>query len=77
MPDASRSNQSPFTLHINGEVKELVASRTLADLVAELDLAPATVLLEINGEAPLRSAWPDTPLATGDRVEILRIAAGG
>lgn len=77
MPDADRSHQSPLTLHVNGEVKELVASRTLADLIAELDLAPATVLLEINGEAPPRSAWPNTPLASGDRVEILRVAAGG
>jgi sulfur carrier protein len=77
MPDTSPSDLPPLTLQVNGDVKELVASRTLADLLAELDLAPATVLLEINGEAPPRSAWPNTPLTTGDRVEILRVAAGG
>ncbi len=77
MSDAAHNNLSPLTLRVNGEVKELVASRTLADLIAELDLAPSTVLLEINGEAPPRSAWPDTPITSGDRVEILRVAAGG
>jgi thiamine biosynthesis protein ThiS len=62
---------------VNGEEVKLCASRSVTDLVAELRLVPSTVLIEVNGSAPVRSEWPAITLAPGDRIEILRVAAGG
>ncbi len=50
---------------------------TVAALAAELDPAPQTLLIEHNGEALLRNEWDARPLADGDRLEVLKVAAGG
>jgi sulfur carrier protein len=64
-------------LQVNGEEREFPPLAHAAQLVDALDLEPSTVLLEHNGLALLRGEWEATPLADGDRIEILRIAAGG
>ncbi len=64
-------------LAINGEVRDFPMVRTLPDLVAALGLAPQRLLLEHNGCALHRSEWAERPLAEGDRLEILEVAAGG
>jgi thiamine biosynthesis protein ThiS len=63
-------------LLINGEARDLDA-RTVADLPGALGLPAAVLLIEHNGEALRPAEWPARPLAAGDRLEILRIAAGG
>jgi sulfur carrier protein len=65
-----------ITIHINGEPRT-TRSRTLADLPAELGLPPEVLLIEHNGNALRRADWPTTPLCSGDRIELLRVAAGG
>jgi len=62
---------------VNGEVIETTNARTITDLVSELRLTPSTVLIELNGNALVRSDWPLSNLASGDRIEILRVSAGG
>ena len=64
------------SITINGEEKSVTAG-TVNELVAELGLAPETVLVEHNGLALHRSEWPQMNVRAGDRVEILRVAAGG
>jgi sulfur carrier protein len=66
-----------MTIHINGEARELKFSRTVTELVAELELPGPALLIEHNGTALHRSEWPETPLAEGDRIELLRVVAGG
>jgi len=63
-------------LHLNGEPRE-VAAGEVAALVAELHIDPRTVLIEHNGRALHRREWPETPLANGDQIEMLRVVAGG
>jgi sulfur carrier protein len=65
-----------MTLHLNG--KELgVSARNVEALVAELGLPLAAALVEHNGTALLRSEWLKTQLQDGDRLEIIRMVAGG
>ena len=64
------------TLTINGDDQRLRAN-TVAGLVDELNLPGPLVLVELNGLALRKSDWGETPLRDGDRIEILRIAAGG
>ena len=65
-----------MTLQVNGEPRRLDV-RTVADLPAALGLPAATLLIEHNGDALRAADWPSRVLAEGDRIELLRIAAGG
>jgi len=64
------------TLTINGAERCLRAI-TVARMVEEMELPGPLVLVEHNGLALRKSEWEITSLCDGDRIEILRIAAGG
>ncbi len=63
-------------LILNGKEREVQATQ-VEHLVAELGLPLAAALVEHNGTALLRSEWPKTSLHAGDRLEIIRMVAGG
>jgi len=50
---------------------------SLMDLVAAHQLEPRSVLIEHNGEAVPRRIWSERLVKAGDRVEFLRVVAGG
>jgi sulfur carrier protein len=62
---------------VNGEPREIAAGTTATGLLAALDLAQAPVVVERNGEILRRGDQPATPLSEGDRLEIVRLVAGG
>lgn len=66
-----------MTVSVNGERRELARARTVAELVDELGLPAPALLIEHNGVALVRSEWMTTVLADGDRIELLRVTAGG
>ena len=68
---------APATVRVNGRDRELGGARTVADLVAALGLDPRTVAVERNGEIAPRRDWSATPIAPGDRFEIVRFVQGG
>lgn len=77
-------NEQTSTVHTcrlcvvaNGEQIFLDAPATAADLVAALGLAGRRFALEHNGEIVPRSRHAQTPLAEGDRVEIVHAVGGG
>ena len=63
-------------LVLNGQEREVQATQ-VEQLVAELGLPLAAALVEHNGTALLRSEWSKTNLQNGDRLEIIRMVAGG
>ena len=63
-------------LVLNGKDREVSATQ-VESLVAELRLPLAAALVEHNGTALLRSEWATTKLQPGDRLEIIRMVAGG
>jgi len=63
-------------LVLNGKDREVRATQ-VEELVAEIGLPLAATLVEHNGTALLRSEWIKTQLHSGDRVEIIRMVAGG
>jgi len=65
-----------MNLWVNGEGRETASAATVGDLVSELGLPPRAVLVEQNGVALRREEW-SLPLNAGDRIEIVRIVAGG
>jgi thiamine biosynthesis protein ThiS len=63
-------------LSVNGEKHETSAG-TVASLVDSLELPAQSILIEHNGLALRREEWPAHTLQPEDRIEIIRIVAGG
>lgn len=71
------STTSPeIVLRVNGEERSVAAS-TLLELLEVLGTRPELVAIEHNGEIVPRARFGDTPLASGDRVEIVQFVQGG
>ena len=67
-----------LTLSLNGVHTEVaLESGTIADLVAALGLAGKRIAIEKNGEIVPRSRYAATPIARGDRLEIVGAVGGG
>lgn len=64
-------------LQINGEERELADELTLAALLEQLGMKADRVAVELNREIVRREHWPQTPLHTGDRLEIVQFVGGG
>ena len=62
---------------VNGETVEICAAKTIAELVENYELPPQSILVEHNGLALHRREWHDRSLAEGDRIEFIRVVAGG
>jgi len=63
-------------ISVNGVERE-TAARDIAALVAELDLDPRKVAVELNLAIVPRSLHAGTVLSEGDRVEIVQFVGGG
>jgi sulfur carrier protein len=63
-------------LTINGEPKNTRSDQIL-EVLLELSLPAPLMLVEHNGIALHRSEWRDISLRDGDRLELMRVAAGG
>ena len=66
-----------ITVTLNGDPHPVSADTGLTALIESLGLPIQGVLIEHNGVALLRGEWPALHLADGDRLEILRVVAGG
>ena len=64
-------------ISLNGESADAHEAKTVEQLIERLGLPAQTVLIEHNGVALHRREWPDCSLSEGDRIEILRVVAGG
>ncbi|MEM1158468.1 MAG: sulfur carrier protein ThiS [Verrucomicrobiota bacterium] len=71
------SKESQITVKLNGETKSFEHSTTLMDLVEAHGLKVNSILIELNGEAVLRSKWRTRVIKQGDQLEFLRVVAGG
>jgi sulfur carrier protein len=66
-----------MTLTINGEPRAFAQLTDVAGLVAALGLDARKVAVELNLEIVPRSAYGRTPIADGDRIEIVHFIGGG
>ena len=66
-----------MTLTINGEPRDFEDGLTLPTLLEQLGLQGKPVVIEHNEQALAPSDFPSCPLAEGDRLELITIAAGG
>lgn len=66
-----------MNLWINGEPAEVDGLTTVAELAKHYGLQPNSVLIEHNQVALHQREWSERPLVEGDRVEFVRVVAGG
>ncbi|HZR04729.1 MAG TPA: sulfur carrier protein ThiS [Candidatus Udaeobacter sp.] len=64
-------------ISLNGESVDAREAETLAGLIDRYQLPPQSILVEHNGLAVHRHEWAERPLAEGDRIEFIRVVAGG
>ncbi|HYP53097.1 MAG TPA: sulfur carrier protein ThiS [Pyrinomonadaceae bacterium] len=64
-------------MHVNGEAKDVAEGLSLEQLVAQLELAPERLAVELNREVVRRADWPNVKLSEDDRVEIVHFVGGG
>ena len=72
-------NTSVQTIRVtaNGRTYEVPSGITVAGFVRERGLDPRMVVVERNGEPLTPSAFLSTQLGDGDRLEVVRVVAGG
>jgi sulfur carrier protein len=61
---------------INGQKRE-VQAETIDRLLQEVGLLSTQVAIEHNGTVLFRHEFPKTSLKSGDKIEIIRVVAGG
>ena len=62
---------------VNGDPREITRAQNIAELIDELGLPAPAILAEHNDLALRRDEWPTRTLSEGDRIELVRIVAGG
>ena len=62
---------------MNGKARQVNSDRTVMEIVREMKLEPASVLVERNGEAMLRQEWGERKVEHSDRLEFVKVVAGG
>jgi sulfur carrier protein len=65
------------TVTANGKTVAARFPCTLHDFLVAQNLLPRSVVVEHNGQAVAPSEFPSRQLTPGDKLEIVRIVAGG
>ncbi len=64
-------------VQLNGDQADTRGAQTVAELAQRYDLPPNSILIEHNGVALHQREWPGRALRAGDRIEFIRVVAGG
>jgi thiamine biosynthesis protein ThiS len=62
---------------INGKTETLTDGITVAELLAQLNLQPIRVAIEVNEDLVPRKTFQETPIRDGDQIEIVTFVGGG
>ena len=66
-----------MTIRVNGEPLEIAGPRTLAALLAELNIEPRRVAVEHNLTIVKRANYDSVIVREGDHIEIVNFVGGG
>jgi thiamine biosynthesis protein ThiS len=69
--------QGRLSIFVNGHARQVSGTSTLGELAVSCDLDPRRLLVELNNQTLTRDEWPGRQLQHGDRVEFIRVVAGG
>lgn len=66
-----------MTVWLNGERADARGARSVAELAERYELQPNSILIEHNGVALHQREWAERNLTEADRLEFVRVVAGG
>ncbi len=64
-------------IQLNGDPRDLPQPLTVQALLAELDIDPRAVAVEVNRVVVKRARYADTVIGDGDEVEVVAFVGGG
>lgn len=70
-------SQPADTVIANGQPVPVTLPCTVAEFLLKQNLLPRSVVVEHNGQAVAPSQFAQRGLAAGDKIEIVKIVAGG
>lgn len=62
---------------LNGQRAETRGAQTISQLAERYELQPNSILIEHNGVALHQREWSERKVADDDRIEFIRVVAGG
>lgn len=66
-----------MNITVNGKARRLEGNPSVGDYLRRLGINPLAVAVERNGQIVKRDQFDATPIAEGDRLEIVRMMGGG
>ena len=73
----SSHDSVPLDIVVNGQPRQIAAGSTVKDLIETLGLGGKPVAVERNRVVVPRARHGETPLVTGDRLEVVTFVGGG
>ncbi len=64
-------------IRLNGKPREVGRGLSVRELLEDLDLHPAMVVVELNREILDRDRYDDAPVREGDAIELVHFVGGG
>jgi len=64
-------------IQVNGESRQTQAGTTVRSLLEQLGLNAGRVAIEYNLQILPKAKWGETPVANGDKLEIVQFVGGG
>lgn len=64
-------------IQVNGEARAVPAEISIEEMLISLDLQPAMIVVEHNGEILRRDRYRDVQIAAGDSFELVHFVGGG
>lgn len=66
-----------ISVRINGETQEFDQPLTVREILSDLAIKEGTVAIAVNESVVPKAEWDKILIQDGDRVEIIRVVAGG
>jgi thiamine biosynthesis protein ThiS len=66
-----------INIRVNGEAREVSGGMTVQEMLRALDLQPAMIVVEHNGEIVRRDRYDEVEVREGDAFELVHFVGGG
>lgn len=77
MSEIANSGATTVTVTANGQSRQVKAGSTIADLLQELTIASARVVVQLDGVIVQRGELDKAVLQEGSKLEIVTLVGGG
>jgi thiamine biosynthesis protein ThiS len=77
IPPMITTSLTSAQITVNGGKRPLAHLKMVSDLIAELNLDPRKIAIELNQHIVPRSEYASTPIMDGDAIEVVGFIGGG